>query len=812
MRSKLFILAALLLCFGIVGLSLGQGQEPPPSPIDVPVWNRAILDVVLTPIVGTKSAEFNITATVGFEIAAVGREGIDLSAEIIFVLNGVSLMLVPQSIVIEPDSGIGCGEATCGGSACGIAGLGTHAIDLFCRESDVCDDGPTSCDCRCGSSIVIQGPRGQPLTLEDQIMVLLRPAPGTLPEEFRDDDLLFTHLVTRQSGADYDGDGAFTILDVAHFTTCMTGPEDHRIDPDCRPGDLTDTGTIDLWDFAKAQNGFDLLLPPCQIGSVKFYWPMPGVDGRHWVINNYVDLIPGTNNGLLDFMGNSGSSAKTYEGHRGIDVDVPTFRSMDNDFPIVAGAPGYVDFVRDSEFDRNMSCTGTWNVVVVKHANGFKSYYGHLKRNSVVVSEGDWVVAGQKLGVVGSSGCSTAPHLHFEVHDCDDNVVAPFLEGMFINPPVYDTPLNFMDASLRNDKVINSSNQIKNPPPNVTLMQPGDTLSVGMSLAGGESGDTTTFTIKRPNGSTFSTMTWNMGQVYRHSFWWNDRTISESNIPLGFWKGEVRTNGALKKTFTFGVSTVSPNFFQQVRHDVSNSNYQSEFNNITAAGYRPVWVDGFDIFGTPRFNAIFDRSSVGPWRARHNMSGASYQNFVNEFEPQGYRITHVDSYRDGNSIRYAAIMVKDGGPQWSAYHGKTVAQHQALFNTITGLGFRPVNISVVELSGTLYITALYDKKNVGGWIASAGLTSAQYQQAFTNNTNAGRRLAYLDGYTQGGVAKFSAIWDSTVYSDWVARHDKTKAQFQSEFNTWSGQGFATRIVTGYQNGSVANFGGFWIKN
>ena len=96
----------------------------------------------------------------------------------------------------------------------------------------------------------------------------------------------------------------------------------------------------------------------------------------------------------------------------------------------------------------------------------------------------------------------------------------------------------------------------------------------------------------------------------------------------------------------------------------------------------------------------------------------------------------------------------ESGPQWAAYHGKTVAQHQTLFDNLTGQGFRPVNISVVELSGTLYITALYDKKNVGGWVATAGLTSAQYQQAFVDNTNAGRRLAYLDGYTEAGSPSF----------------------------------------------------------
>jgi murein DD-endopeptidase MepM/ murein hydrolase activator NlpD len=90
------------------------------------------------------------------------------------------------------------------------------------------------------------------------------------------------------------------------------------------------------------------------------------------------------------------------EAHPGIDIAVPVGSV------VRASAGGSVaDAGEDPQYG---------NFVLLQHASGYQTMYGHLSR--VVVAKGDSVEPGAVLGLTGNSGRSTAPHLHFEVrHD-----------------------------------------------------------------------------------------------------------------------------------------------------------------------------------------------------------------------------------------------------------------------------------------------------------------------------------------------------------------------------------------------------------
>ncbi len=86
--------------------------------------------------------------------------------------------------------------------------------------------------------------------------------------------------------------------------------------------------------------------------------------------------------------------------HKGVDMAAPRGTS------VYAAAEGRV-------MRTGYDAGGYGNFVEVRHPNGMTSLYGHLSR--VDVASGMQLTGGQRLGLVGSTGFSTGPHLHFEV-------------------------------------------------------------------------------------------------------------------------------------------------------------------------------------------------------------------------------------------------------------------------------------------------------------------------------------------------------------------------------------------------------------
>ena len=73
---------------------------------------------------------------------------------------------------------------------------------------------------------------------------------------------------------------------------------------------------------------------------------------------------------------------------------------------------------------------GYGNCIMIEHANGYKTLYGHL--STIGVSEGQTVSQGETIGQVGSTGNSTGPHLHFEV----------YINGSRVDPELFYSGLN----------------------------------------------------------------------------------------------------------------------------------------------------------------------------------------------------------------------------------------------------------------------------------------------------------------------------------------------------------------------------------
>lgn len=96
----------------------------------------------------------------------------------------------------------------------------------------------------------------------------------------------------------------------------------------------------------------------------------------------------------------------TEEMHTGIDIDI------DNGADVKASA--------DGEVVKRGADESYGDYIIIKHKGGFSTSYAHL--DEIIRNEGEYVKKGESIGVAGSTGLVTGPHLHFEIRKGEERV------------------------------------------------------------------------------------------------------------------------------------------------------------------------------------------------------------------------------------------------------------------------------------------------------------------------------------------------------------------------------------------------------
>ena len=127
---------------------------------------------------------------------------------------------------------------------------------------------------------------------------------------------------------------------------------------------------------------------------------------------------------------------KTRKMHAGMDFSAP------KGTPIYATGNGRIESVKTSR-------RGYGNVVKINHGFGYLTVYAHMQK--YIVRRGQKVKRGDIIGYVGSSGTSTAPHLHYEVRKGNKKLNPIFYYFNDLTPEEYDLMLDM--ASIENQSL-----------------------------------------------------------------------------------------------------------------------------------------------------------------------------------------------------------------------------------------------------------------------------------------------------------------------------------------------------------------------
>lgn len=300
-----------------------------------------------------------------------------------------------------------------------------------------------------------------------------------------------------------------------------------------------------------------LLLSPnvyCQMGSFQLAFPVKGQLNVDFFIANYIDYD--TTNGVRDPFGGE----KTINGHTGLDIILPNFRVMDRGIDVLAAEDGIVTNIHDGEYDRR-TCgySAPTNYVVIKHKNGFKTIYLHLKKNSIIVKVGDKVKKGQKIALVGSSGASTDPHLHFEIRDSLNRIVDPFKApygnnvSLWEKQPPYDTTLRIIDFDVTNHIISRTAFKERPDPYRNFKIGQDSIVCFWVEALNFKPTDTLKVILLTPNGKYFDSRNISTQRFYSYGPY-NVVFPMDSASTQGEWTILVKYKGTEAKRLTFRMS------------------------------------------------------------------------------------------------------------------------------------------------------------------------------------------------------------------------------------------------------------------
>ncbi|MBB5867843.1 murein DD-endopeptidase MepM/ murein hydrolase activator NlpD [Allocatelliglobosispora scoriae] len=371
------------------------------------------------------------------------------------------------------------------------------------------------------------------------------------------------------------------------------------------------------------------------------------------------------------------------------------------------------------------------NQVWLQHPDGTMTWYTHMQQGSVTVAKGDTVEAGQVLGLLGTSGNSSAPHIHIEVRKASNG-----------DSPL--RPYQIADAWMI-DQAANSPFNPDSP-----LWVPANGRAVPNSTM-----------IIWPEASRPAWYPPNKDEIVQYAIpaasyqVVTDRLVKAGYRPV--WIDAHEQDGSVFFNVIFhpadGVSWTAG-------HGMTSAQYQSAHDAAGKSGHRLINVTSYLQGGTVRYAAVFAKLAGPTMAAYHGLDGTAHTAQFNALAAAGYHPVNI------------SIVSPDGNPQFTAFYHKedvggfiansftTAADYQTAWTANSKAGLHLTYLSACQHGGGFRLSAIWQKTapGKGGTVGKHGISGAQLGTELDARQKAGLLTRAVAGWTDGKSVSFGAAW------------------------------------------------------
>jgi hypothetical protein len=279
---------------------------------------------------------------------------------------------------------------------------------------------------------------------------------------------------------------------------------------------------------------------------------------------------------------------------------------MENNLVEVIAADGG-QIIHKEEGNSSYSCSwdgSNWNSVFIQHNDGTVAWYGHLKKNSLTHKPvGSYVSKGEYLGIVGSSGNSTGPHLHLEVYTNSSytSLIDPFQgacnhlannTGLWTNQRGYREPR--LNAIFTHDKLPKVGCHDEEEPNFQNDFSPGQRVYFSRFYSDNRFGLSSSMRVYKPDGSLYTSWTHSSTNSYNSAYNTNYIDMPAAG-PFGQWKYTASFQGkTLTHYFNYGGNTTCNKPNTPTITNVTHNTVSLDWNNVSGANKYVIyyWTSG----------------------------------------------------------------------------------------------------------------------------------------------------------------------------------------------------------------------------